>query len=263
MRLVAFSDIHGNQVAFDALRADLERIGGWDQLWVLGDIAAFGGRPAECIRGVKAFVDQAESENKKGSVRVIRGNTDRYLINGSRHKVKPAENEEQFEKIRAKIVRDDKALQWGMAQLSFDDYDFLRKLGGECDFTIPDYGTVIGYHAIPGDDEGDLQPDTSDEEAADALLDREGRLGIGGHVHVQMDRQLTTSAWRAINIGSVGMSNDKPGYVEYGVFTFENGDVQVELRAIPYDVDAAVQDVLDSKFPNPDWLINIYRNGQK
>ncbi|MFN8530680.1 MAG: hypothetical protein U0670_18905 [Anaerolineae bacterium] len=87
------------------------------------------------------------------------------------------------------------------------------------------------------------------------LMDREGRLGIGGHIHVQMDR-LLPAGWRAINIGSVGMSFDQPGYAQYGVFTFENGDVNVDLRAIPYDLDAAIEDLRQVGFPTSNgWRI--------
>lgn len=265
MRLIALSDIHGNLTAFETVLNDIQRLGAYDHLWILGDVAAFGARPAECLRHVKALLDQVETDQKNGikrGVRAIRGNTDRYLVNGSRHTVKPAEDADGLDKIRQKIERDDKSLQWSMAQLTYEDYEVLKKLGGECDLTVPDYGAVIGYHAVPGDDEGYLKFDTPDDEAIDVLLDREGRLGVGGHLHVQFDRPLANSLWRVINIGSVGMSNDKPGYAQYGVFTFEDGALSVDLRAIPYDVEAAIQDAHDMKFPALDWLTNLYRNGK-
>jgi hypothetical protein len=86
----------------------------------------------------------------------------------------------------------------------------LSKLGGECELHADGYGYVIGYHGTPGNDEGLLTPVMDEEEAADALLDREGRLGIGGHIHIQMDRMLERVGWRVINIGSIGISKDMP-----------------------------------------------------
>ena len=126
-------------------------------------------------------------------------------------------------------------------QLGFEEYEFLAKLHHEADLYAEGYGYIIGYHGTPGDDEGTaLMPDSSDEEAADSLLDREGRMGIGGHIHVQMDRAL--GGWRVINVGSIGMSFDQPGKAEYGLFTFEKGEAQVDLRAVPYDVEAVIAD---------------------
>ena len=57
MRLAIFSDIHGNLTALEAVLADMEQVGGIDLTWCLGDIAAFGPRPAECLRRVKALAE--------------------------------------------------------------------------------------------------------------------------------------------------------------------------------------------------------------
>ena len=46
LRLVAFSDVHGNPTALDAVLADVEEQGGADLFWVLGDHAALGPEPA-------------------------------------------------------------------------------------------------------------------------------------------------------------------------------------------------------------------------
>lgn len=257
MRLAAFSDMHGNMVAFEAALADYEKAGGADTIWFLGDYAAFGPRPAECVRRVKAFLDEIEGdETRRGTRRAIRGNTDRYLVTGQRHAKKAADNAEKLQEHIEDFRAEGDTLVWGLEQLSFEEYEFLAKLSGECSLTADGYGHVIGYHGTPGDDEGYLQPDTDEEKALDALLDREGVLGIGAHIHVQMDRTLREKgrpSWRAINIGSVGMSNDKPGYAEWGLFTFEDGKVEVDLRAVPYDLEAVIADLKMVGYPAPEW----------
>lgn len=267
MRLAVLSDIHGNLIALEAALADLEALGGADMTWFLGDYAAFGAQPAACVQRVKAIWEAAqppkpaEGEPPPSTppappkVRAIRGNTDRYLINGSRPKLKPAENADEYADLIARSVRRDSQLNWCLSQLTFEDYDFLRKLGGECDLHAEGVGYVIGYHAVPGDDEAMLTPETPDEEAADFLLDREGALGIGGHIHVQMDRALSLGGWRAINVGSVGMSYDRPGFAQYGVFTFEDGAVTVDLRAVAYDVEAYSAQLAASTLPDADQVI--------
>ena len=255
MRLAVLSDIHGNLTAFETVWADLEAQGEVDQIWLLGDLAAFGPRPAECIHRVR---DLKESIGKD-KFKVIGGNTDRYLVNGTRPQMPSAKDEESFAKLAASWQERDTALNWTVGQISYEDYEFLKAIRyRECHLMAEGYGGVIGYHAIPGDDESNLlKPDTPDEEARDALLDREGRLGIGGHTHLQMDRDL--SPWRVINVGSVGWSFGAPGMVEWGLFSFENGEVQIDLRRVPYNVPALLADFEAVKHPSPGPFITLGR----
>jgi len=248
MRLAVLSDIHGNLVAMEAALTDLESVGEVDMVWFLGDLAAFGSRPAECIRRLREVGDHFGKEK----FRAIGGNTDRYLVTGERFKLPPAKDEDAFGKLLQSRRTTDAMLNWNLGQLTWDDYEYLAKIvGRETGLRVDDYGYVIGYHAIPGNDETMLRPDTSDEEAADALLDREGRLAIGGHIHVQMDRAV--GRWRVINVGSIGMSFDMPGKAQWGLFTFENDTVTVDLRAVAYNVDEAIADLKATGHPAPDF----------
>jgi predicted phosphodiesterase len=279
MRLAVFSDIHGNLIAFEAAWRDCESLGGADMTWFLGDLAAFGSRPAECLQRVKAIWEagqppKPEGDNPDGipappakeppKVRAIRGNTDRYLVSGSRPRATPAEKAEDLPALVSGVRDRDLNLNWCLAQLGFDEYDFLRKLGGECELHVPGFGFVIGYHGTPGDDEGVLMPDSTDEEAADALLDREGRLGIGGHIHRQMDRTLARGyGWRVVNVGSVGMSFERPGFAQWGLFTFDGDHVTVDLRAVPYDVDAYRAELESCGMPVPSWTTSKLTEPQR
>jgi predicted phosphodiesterase len=249
MRLAVFSDIHGNLTAFDAMLADLKAVGEVDMVWFLGDLCAFGGQPAACIERLHE-VEAAHGEDK---FRAIGGNTDRYLVTGERMKRPTIEDTDGFEKERKIRPTFDAMLNWALDKLSWEDYEYLKKiLHREVSCHAEGYGYAIGYHAIPGDDEAmSLRPDSSEDEARDALLDREGWLAIGGHTHLQMDRDL--GGWRAVNVGSVGLSFDMPGKAQWGLFTFENGGVHVDLRAVPFDVDAAITAMQQNGHPHPKW----------
>jgi predicted phosphodiesterase len=257
MRLAVFSDIHGNLTAFDAAWRDYQAQGSADQVWFLGDYAMIGARPHETALRVKAILDHANADDAtKGTVKAISGNTDRYLVTGARHAQKPCETAEAFAERMPQILAHEARIIWGLQQLTFESYEFLAKLRTEISLTAPAYGHVIGYHAVPGNDEGYLLPDTDDEQAMDHLLDREGRLGIGGHIHIQMDRTLP-NGWRVINVGSVGLTFEagKGGYAQYGMFTFDDaGGVQIDLRNIPYDVDAELDAARAVGYPTVDWL---------
>lgn len=254
MRLAVLADIHGNLTALDAALQDLESVGSVDYIWVLGDLAAMGARPAACVQRVQELVAQHD----EGQVKVIGGNADRYLITGERLPSSAAGDEDSFRQLSRTWQDRDTVLNWAVSQLSYDDYNYLKGLlGKEITLKVDGYGRVIGYHAIPGDDEFFLTPETPDEIALDAVLDREGRLGIGGHIHRQMDRDL--GRWRLVNVGSVGMSFEVPGQAQWGLFTFENGAVTVDLRRVTYNVDDAAIDLQNAGHPLPEWFLRYLR----
>jgi predicted phosphodiesterase len=254
MRLAVISDIHGNLTALETILEDLQQQPPVDLTWCLGDLAAFGSRPAECIRRIKTLSEANEGK----TFRVIGGNTDRYLVHGERLRVPSAQDETEFHQYTQNLSDRDTILNWNFSQISWEDYQFLKStLRRELVKDIEGYGLILGYHGIPGDDEAFLLPNTSNEQAADYFLDREGRLGIGGHTHRQMDRVV--GRWQMVNVGSIGMSYDQPGIAQYGIFTFNNGEVDVELRSIPYDVEAAIGDLHAANHPLPHWFASRIR----
>lgn len=254
MRLAVFSDIHGNLTALEAVLADLDAAGGADRVWVLGDLAAFGPRPSACIARLRTLRENQGQDN----VQIIGGNTDRYLVTGERLRAQPAADEVAFSKLAQAWQERDTILNWCVGQLTWADYEELKGLlGRELDLHVPGYGHVIGYHGTPGNDEGFLTPETDVEEAEDMLLDREGRLGVGGHIHRQMDREL--GRWRVINVGSVGMSFDAPSFAQWGLFTFADGALTVDLRRVAYDVSQLEADLHAAGHPLPVWFMQIVR----
>ncbi len=74
MKIALLADIHGNAIALDAVLADIERKGGADAFWVLGDLVAIGPDPVGVL----------ERLSKLTNLRLIRGNTDRYVARGDR-----------------------------------------------------------------------------------------------------------------------------------------------------------------------------------
>lgn len=248
MRLAVLSDIHGNLLALEAVLADLEALGGADLTWCLGDLAAFGPRPAECIRRIKALAEADEGKKFK----VIGGNTDRYMVNGERPRVPSAKDEEGFKNLVRYWKLLNAGLLWCVEQLSFEDYEFLKKIRyQELSHHAEGYGYVIGYHAVPGDDEALLTPETPPNEARDLLLDREGSLAIGGHIHRQFDIDLGN--WRVINAGSIGAPFDVRGQAGWALLTFEGGQVTVDLRRVPFDVEAVIRDFEAQGYPVTEW----------
>lgn len=270
MKLAVLSDIHGNITALETVLADLDTVADVDAVWVLGDIAAHGPAPAattdiirERYEAARAAAEQAKANGTEADVipfKVIGGNTDRYLVTNARSARKPAEDADSYADLMRQYHSENSVLTWGAAQLGWANYAFLAKrIGREISEKVDGYGLVMGYHAVPGDDEYNITPDTPDEEALDSVLDRPLRLGIYGHIHRQVNRDL--GRVRLVNPGSIGMSFEKPGYAQYAIITFEEGAVDVEFRNLPYDVDAVVALARAADHTDVAWLEKVLREG--
>ena len=250
MRLAILADIHGNLNAFEAALADLRSRGDIDQIWCLGDMAALGGQPAECIARLKAL-QESMGEDK---VKLIGGNTDRYLVTGERMPTPLPTDADGFPAWRANQAAMHAMYAWTMTRLDWDDFAWLRPLiGAELRLKVEGFGHVLGFHAIPGDDESlSLRRDSPAEEAADALLDREGDLALVAHTHIAMDR--TVASWRVINPGSVGLSFGNPGVAEWALLHWREGQLTVDLRRAQYDVPATLDAWEKLGHPAMDWI---------
>lgn len=250
MRLAVLTDIHGNLHALQAVLADLEAVGGADHIWVLGDLAAFGGHPAECVQLVRDIPD----------VKLVRGNTDRYLMTGERPNMGHMTEENFADMVAGTRIRDAN-FQWTLDRLSFADIKTFAESDTLLSLEVPDFGWVVAFHAVPGDDEGmALLPDNDDHTMRDALLDVEGNLAFCGHTHRAFDRDL--GEWRVVNPGSVGFPFDGDTRAAYALATFEGNTLHIDLRRVDYDVEAAVQALQAGEHPAAELMIQRLRTAQ-
>jgi putative phosphoesterase len=138
--------------------------------------------------------------------------------------------------------------EWIASQLDPDALQFLAALP----LTVS-LGDVLYCHGSPRDDDEILTRVSPDERFRAALAGVEERLVVGGHTHVQFERQV--EGIRFVNAGSVGM----PYEGRQGAFwAILDGD-QAEFRHTPYAVDAAVPLIRSSGYPSAEqmagWLL--------
>ncbi len=99
---------------------------------------------------------------------------------------------------------------------------------------------VLFCHAAPASDMEMITDASSDEKIA-ALLDGvDERLVVGGHTHMQQRRG------RYVNAGSVGM----PYEGDVAAFWLLVDDGEPSFRRTPFDVDAAIDVLLHSDWPD-------------
>jgi predicted phosphodiesterase len=66
MRIAILDDIHGNELALNAVLRDIEARGGVNAYWILGDLVALGPQPVRVLEILSGLPN----------TRFIRGNTD-------------------------------------------------------------------------------------------------------------------------------------------------------------------------------------------
>jgi diadenosine tetraphosphatase ApaH/serine/threonine PP2A family protein phosphatase len=138
----------------------------------------------------------------------------------------------------------DRALsEWVAARLDPLAREFLAALP-----TTVSLDGVLYCHGSPRSDEEILTRVSPDERFRAALAGVDERLVVGGHTHVQFERELDGS--RFVNAGSVGI----PYEGERGAFWAVVVDGTPELRRTPYALEAAVTAIRASGYPDAEQL---------
>ena len=175
---------------------------------VCGGDVVFGPFPRECL---ERLVD-------RGAV-FVRGNADRVTGN------------------------DWPESSWVAERLDPLALEFLREL--------PESIALDGVrfcHGSPRSDEEILTRVSPDERVRAALAGVTERLVVGGHTHVQFEREV--DGVRLVNAGSVG----RPYEGRQGAFWALVDGLDVDLRRTPYAVEAAVAAIRASGYPEADDL---------
>jgi diadenosine tetraphosphatase ApaH/serine/threonine PP2A family protein phosphatase len=214
--LALLYDIHGNLPALEAVLADAEAAGA-DRWLVGGDVAAFGGWPAEAVARLRAL-EHAQW---------VRGNTERELAEPG-------------------VLAADELLGPALAA--------GREALGEATvadlFALPERLTLLeGHfcHASPLNDMESFGIEPSDDE--DRLIDgvKSQRI-VFGHTHVQFTRTRDDGV-ELVNPGSVGIPFDGDPRAAYALLA-EDG--ALELRRVAYDHEAAAAGV-GERFGGAPW----------
>jgi len=243
MRIAVLADVHGNLPALEAVLSHLQEQGGWDEMWVLGDLAVFCPYPAEVLERLTAIP----------GARFVQGNTDRYLVTGRRPPQTPVESEAQWQRLPAVLEEREANFEWTIGQLSYKWYSFLRELPSQHRVEIPGYGSVLAVHASPLGDEVGIWEDTTEDELEKMLQGSECRLLVCGHTHHQLGRWLDDRVW-AVNGGSVGLPLDGDQRAAYVILDFEGGDCWASFQRVEYDVDEVLAKLEAVKHPAIDWV---------
>lgn len=238
MRLAVFADIHGNLPAFEALLADLKGQSP-DALLCLGDVAASGAWPHECIQLLATL-----------NCPVVLGNADEDMLT-----LKPRSFEARGLPDEREIYDLD---EWGRKQLTWEDHTFLKKY--KPTVKLP---RILAFHGSPESCRESIGASTPVERLKELRASfGQQAIWVGGHSHAPLLRTL--DGWRLLNPGSVGLAYEKRGErymnisrAEYLILDGED----VQFRRVSYDVKAVQAGILERKMPHAEWWAGEWASG--
>jgi predicted phosphodiesterase len=238
MKFGLISDIHGNQTALEAVLTDIEKQGGADEIWVLGDLVALGPDPAEVL----------DRLNRLPRVRCLRGNTDRYLVSGDR----PPPALSQVAKdpsLAPKAVEIAASFAWTLGALAATGWlDFMRALPLSLETRLPNGTLLLGVHASPGLDDGKgFAPQDSAESMLKLLKDCPADLVCTGHTHLPFERRV--ERWHIVNLGSVSNPMAEDRRASYVLLHADPTGYRVEHRRVAYDWEKVIARLEEKAHP--------------
>jgi predicted phosphodiesterase len=247
VRLAILSDIHGNPLALDAVLADIQRQGGADAYWVLGDFAALGYDPVTPLETI-SVLPQAS---------FTRGNTDRYVV--TEDLPVPPEKALEDPALLAEVIEATRSFSWTRGYVSAAGWlDWLTNLPLEVRLTLPDGTRLLGVHASPGRDDGPgLHPKHGEGDLEKRLAGCEADVVIVGHTHVPLDRRV--GRIRAINPGSVSNPVTPGLQATYVLLDADEQSYRIQLRRVDYDREAVIKAIERARHPTPSFLIGLMR----
>jgi predicted phosphodiesterase len=237
------SDLHGNELALDAVLADAEELG-VDQIVCLGDVATLGPRPRQVLARLRSL----------GCLNIV-GNHDSFMLDEALiHSY-----------TEAPVVVE--AVEWCRAQLSPEELAFIGSFVPTQRFELGGGATLLAYHGTPRSNMEDLLVSTPSERVDEMIAGHRATVMAGGHTHLQMIRQHHGTL--IINPGSLGQpfvdhaARTAPrlmALAEYAIVGADaRGAVEVRMRRLPLDRKALREQAASCDFPLRDFLVEQYR----
>jgi predicted phosphodiesterase len=245
MKIALLADIHGNAIALDAVLADIGREGGADGYWVLGDLVAIGPDPVGVLERLSSLA----------GLRVIRGNTDRYVATNDRPG--PSIVAVQADAaLFAPLIQVANTFAWTQGMVTAAGWlPWLKELPLDFEIRLPDGTRFLGVHASPGTDDGTgISPASTDEEIKSLFSNCQADLICVGHTHLPLDRKW--KQMHLVNPGSVGLSRTPDLHACYAFLDADGDGYRITHRRAAFDRQAVIDQLNELAHPAREYIIH-------
>jgi predicted phosphodiesterase len=215
-RIAVLSDVHGNAVALDAVRKQVQAARP-DAILVAGDHALNGPEPAATIDGLR--------ELEADGALIVQGNTDIAVADFDYTAAFPWLTEGVPDSFKA-------AAEWAHDELGDERVDWLRRLPAERRLAL-DEMIVLVTHASPGSQTQGFDQALDASVVFERAARTDARVICCGHTHVPEVRDLGFK-W-IVNDGSAGYTFDGDPTASWALVDVVGEVVTAEIRRTPFD----------------------------
>lgn len=230
MRIAIFSDVHANLPAFEAYKQHSQ---GVDKHYFVGDAVGYGGKPNECVEGIKELSDIA-----------VLGNHDAAICG--------LDDLEDWNPLAVESILKTREI------IKSDNYEWLSRLtrqyeDQEFDFCL--------NHSAPGKSGTNWGYIDDREDTAAVICNLNQRICFIGHTHIPGAFILTNDQIHfaefpvilhnikkaIVNVGSVGQPRDYNPNGSYVIY--DTKKEVIELHRFKYKINKAMEDIISAGLP--------------
>jgi predicted phosphodiesterase len=231
VRYALLSDIHANVTALEAVLTDLEKQGGADEIWCLGDIVGYGPDPHECLNLIRSCCSLCLAGNHDLAA-INKINTEAFNLDAAKAARWNGDqlNQEEISFLSGlplTIVRGDFTLAHGSPRMPLWEYIISANEAEEnldyfeTRFCLVGHSHIAGYFAC-------------------APSCRSGRMGDGSSLNLKEGRYI-------INPGGVGQPRDRDPRAAYAIYNRESSEML--FRRVSYDIPSVQKRMREAGLP--------------
>lgn len=213
MKIVFFSDIHGNKYAFESFLKDLTNLN--------YDLLIFGGD----VFGYYYYADEIWTKLREIGAHCLLGNHDMFFLQLLSGELSEYSLVNKYGNCYKGIVN----------KISNENIEFIKSLKSIFQLTVDELSMVFVHGSIDNHLNGRIYPDTK-------INNKELYSGYDfifmGHTHHKMEKCVEKC--KLINSGSLGQQRDGKGC---SYIVFDTSIRQYWINTVAYNVEALVNDI--------------------
>lgn len=238
MKIGIITDIHSNIQALNAVLNEFDKIK-VDKIICCGDIIGIGANPEETVQALI---------KRKDILILVRGNHEKYLLDGLPKEVHDNKRKMSFEEIENH--------NWTHSQLSQESKEFIKNISLYQNIEIQGKKIYIVHYPI--DEVGVYKKHIKNatiEEYREMFSDVTANIYIYGHTHIA-NANNANGEWY-INPGSLGCPK-KSNIANAGILGIDENGIYYKQLNIEYNVNEVIQEIERVRFPFYRKILKIF-----